>query len=551
MRSRWQYPAPAIVVPGLLCLVLIVAGWFRLSGLTWGLGNGYGHHRSFQPDEFISLRGTLSIDIRSGRLKAPAAYFEGTFNYYLWELPVAVREWLTGRTHRSVTYTDEEADFALLSGRLMTVMFDLVTIIVMFLIVKEAGGRAFAGITAAFLYSVIPMQVIYAHFMRTHVLSNLLCALVIWLSLRAIKHPAWWRYFVVGTLSGLGAATHYPVGIIVSIPCLLLLFQLAAACSAGTVSSWTTRIRSAINSLAAGPIWWLALGAIVGLFIGEPYLFIDPTGVYHAISYETFKYVPGNAGKLFDLLPLWNYVSVLIPYAMFPLVWLASYGATAYLCFRRDLCRIAIPLLIFMLLYAYPMSKGYLGMFARQVMLLFPVFSAFIALSLDKLWQHQRRSKPFFFAAVIILILLLVPSILFDWAYVRAMGREDVRVTLRNDLRAASGNARVKINVSPTALYFYTAMPAADPLTADHQSVALRDQSALADYFILGFERPLSVSQLTFQVRNIEASGNFKYVRMYYSAPSIFGKTVDLSRFPPDMIYPFPTILLFRSIGQG
>jgi len=109
----------------------------------------------------------------------------------------------------------------------------------------------------------------------------------------------------------------------------------------------------------------------------------------------------------------------------------------------------------------------------------------------------------------------------------------------------------VKINVSPTALYFYTAMPAADPLTADHQSVALRDQSALADYFIIGFERPLSVSQLTFQVRNIEASGNFKYVRMYYSAPSIFGNTVDLSRFPPDMIYPFPTILLFRSIGQG
>jgi hypothetical protein len=38
---------------------------------------------------------------------------------------------------------------------------------------------------------------------------------------------------------------------------------------------------------------------------------------------------------------------------------------------------------------------------------------------------------------------------------------------------------------------------------------------------------------------------------MYYSAPSIFGKTVDLSRFPADMIYPFPTILLFRSIGQG
>src|SRR2546430_14099709 len=69
------------------------------------------------------------------------------------------------------------------------------------------------------------MQVIYSHFMRTHILSNLLCALVIWLSLKLRQSQRWQLLLSVGLISGLGAATRYPVGIIVAIPCLYLLFD--------------------------------------------------------------------------------------------------------------------------------------------------------------------------------------------------------------------------------------------------------------------------------------------------------------------------------------
>ena len=45
--------------------------------LSWGLEHGY------HPDETVSMRGVVQLDLPAGEFTAPAAYFEGTFNYYL------------------------------------------------------------------------------------------------------------------------------------------------------------------------------------------------------------------------------------------------------------------------------------------------------------------------------------------------------------------------------------------------------------------------------------------------------------------------------------
>jgi hypothetical protein len=76
--------------PALLSGLLLLAAYLRIPGLSWGLSSGYGHDLNFQPDEFVSLRGVLQLDLLAGRIKTPGAYFEGTFNYYLWAVPQAV-----------------------------------------------------------------------------------------------------------------------------------------------------------------------------------------------------------------------------------------------------------------------------------------------------------------------------------------------------------------------------------------------------------------------------------------------------------------------------
>jgi hypothetical protein len=525
----------------LFLLLVLLAAYLRMAGLSWGLESGYGHLTNYQPDEFISLRGVLQLDLLSGDLTAPGAYFEGTFNYYLWALPMAGHELLDGQSNAKVR-SEEEIKSILSFGRLMSVIFDLCTTVVVFMIIWELTKTFWSAYLGALLYGIVPMQVIYSHFMRTHLLSNLLCSLVILLSLRVLKCRRWWLFVCLGVLTGLAAATRYPIGVIGTIPCLLLLFERR-----DPSLPWNVRIGQSFMSLVSGPVWLLGLGCFLGLFLGEPVLFLDPHSVLHAVSHETFRYIPAEAGKLLNVGPLWQYVAVLVPYAMYPLLWILAYVAVAYLCFRRHLYHVTMPLLLFAVFYTYPMAKGYIVIFARQVMLLLPVFSVLAGLAFYDLWVAWNKRRSMAITLVSVVVLIAVPSIAFDWAYIRAMRQTDPRTSLRNDLKQLVDNSVATIGVRQTGGYFYTAMPAVDQLRSKNVIVRFQEPTEPADFFVEGFERPLRRRQLDAITHVVENEGAFKYVRAYSMSPSIFDKAIDLSSFPRDMTYPFPTILLFRA----
>ena len=90
-------------------------------------------------------------------------------------------------------------------------------------------------------------------------------------------------------------------------------------------------------------------------------------------------------------------------------------------------------------------------------------------------------------------------------------------------------------------------MPAVDPLKSEKVVVQLQDGGQEANFFLVGFQCPIDSGLLDFGIRNVEAQGRFKYEKSYSVHPNILGKEFRLERFPSDMTYPFPTILLFRS----
>lgn len=534
----------------LVCLALIVAvsACFRLSGIGWALDSGYGHYLNYQPDEFISMRGMLPVQLLEGKLNAPDAYFEGTFNYYLWTVPEMFYRVFRGApaiVGESVPL--HQFKFILLSGRLMSVTFDLAALLFIYAIIVELTGSFGPALFGAFLYGIMPMQVIYAHFMRTHLLSNLLCVMVLWLSLKALKHRKWWYYGAAGLVAGLGGAARYPVAVILSIPFFLVLFAVGEERESGF-----RHFRRTLRYLFSGPVWLLAIGFIAGLFVGAPMLFLDPGAVIHRISTETLHYVPPGATKFFDLEPILKYFAVLIPYAAYPFLWLLFYLATLFVVARRALRPVVLPLCFFAALYTYPMAKGYIVVFARQVMLLLPVFCIFVGLASGEIFKKTRK-RPFLSGALAILVaLFVVPSLLFDWAYGRAMRGRDVRDSLRQDLtELVKASSKVIIGVSDSGGYFYTAMPGVIPLQSQRVTVRLQENASLpADFFVMGFERPLAENWRNFAIKQVESKGVFHFVKEYNRAPTVFGRQIDLSNFPPDMTYPFPTILLFRRLSD-
>jgi len=542
-----------------LFLIVALSAYLRLSGITWGikgisgmrLGSteserGYWHYLSFHPDEFISIRGMLPISLLAGKLKAPDAYFEGTFNYYLWAVPRMLTELHNG--DQAVAHdrlSAAQLKFILLSGRLMSVAFDLATLVLVFAIIRDLTNQRLAALLGALLYGVFPMQVIYSHFMRTYTLANLLCVLVFWLSLKALKHRYWWLFVITGVVAGLAAATRYPAALVLTVPCGLILFQASAA-----KETWRQRFGKSFVYLLSGPLWLLTAGFVVGLFVGAPMLFFDFRSVVNAILFEASYYAPRGARNPFELAPIWKYISALIPYATYPVLWLLIYVSTFYVISRRSLWPTVVPLCVFAMLYTYSMAKGYLDAFARLTMLLMPVFCIFVGLA----WGEVSRKiikRPLVLRLVItVMVLLILPTIVFDCAYDQAMKRRDVRELVRNDMRdLSSRRSATTIGVSKNGCYFYTAMPAVFPLKSNNVAVQLESSLVTpADFLVIGFEGPLTQDSRDLTIRKVESGGTFRFLKAYTRAPTVFGMTLDLSKFPVDMTYPFPAILLFSKV---
>jgi hypothetical protein len=143
-------------------------------------------------------------------------------------------------------------------------------------------------------------------------------------------------------------------------------------------------------------------------------------------------------------------------------------------------------------------------------------------------------------------LLLVIPSLGFDVAYVRAMRKKDVRLSVREDLQTMIGSSPATIGVLRYGVYFYTVMPAVEPLKSERVTIQLQESPQPSDFLVIGFDRPIDSAQAARTIGQVGRVGNFRYEKAYSVRPKLFGQDLQLTRFPQDMTYPFPTILLFR-----
>src|SRR4029077_934345 len=234
--------------------------------------------------------------------------------------------------------------------------------------------------------------------------------------------------------------------------------------------NWKGRILQRAKRLVTSQIWLIGLGFGVGLFLGHPMLFLDPSTVIQEITNETLKYAAFrefSGSQLVNLSVPWRYVAYLIPFAMYPLLWLVPYCAVLYLLFNRRLYSFSIPILVFSLLYLYLMGKGYLApYFSRITMLLFPGFCVLVGIACEDLQLQMRNRRIPAVVLTCALVLILGSSVVFDIAYDRAMQQKDAREVAREDLKNMIGGTPAKIGIMRFGAYFYTSMPAAKTLAS-------------------------------------------------------------------------------------
>ena len=285
-RTAWVYIL-------LLIAVLLGAAYFRLTGIDWG-ENQYLH-----PDERFmiwvgtDISPTITTETETGADKSWISFSEyfdtansplnpnnrghgfyvyGTFPLFITRMAV---EWIFGHSG-----FDEMTQV----GRALSVLADLLTILVVFLIADRIYDKRVGLLAAAFSAAVV-MQIQQAHFFTMDAFLLFFMTLALYFAveisvdrrgwdtaakfslLRLIKHPLFWYSLAFGVAYGMAMASK-----INALPIALLL-------PAAFVLRWLRMPPGQRSNFAVPVLLCLAIGGFVSLLVFrilQPYAFEGP-----------------------------------------------------------------------------------------------------------------------------------------------------------------------------------------------------------------------------------------------------------------------------------
>lgn len=396
-------PAPRrSTIPGvpalLLTLILLVAALLRFNGLNWDDG------KLLHPDErhitdvitnrihAPSLATILdpahsSINPRSvdpnpppGQAPRPRQFAYGSLPLFVTDLTATLWGRLTGENWNEffkVFYV----------GRVLTVLFDLATIVLAFALARRAYGTVAGLLTAAFLaLAVMPIQL--AHFWVTDTWLTTFITAALLATVVASERGTARGFAVAGLLTGCAMATKGTA--------VLLAFPLAVAL---TLTAGRRLGRFLVLGLAA------AGAAFVAFFLFEPYAVLDPR-IYLRDLTEQSAIISGRfdvpyTRQYVGTLPLIYQAKNLLGWELGPLLGglaLAGFGYAGWRALRQrrptDIVLLSwvIP---YLLVLAFNEAK-----FMRYVLPVVPVLLAFGASLLTDLgafgsrWRATRDARP-------------------------------------------------------------------------------------------------------------------------------------------------------------
>ncbi|HEX9386590.1 MAG TPA: DUF2298 domain-containing protein, partial [Anaerolineales bacterium] len=193
-----------------LGIILLVAALFRFHGINWDEG------RHLHPDErFLS---TVTNDLQwpqnlsnyfDPNTSTLSPYSLPNMGLYVYgTLPVYFVKWT------AILLDRNNYDKITLVGRNLSALFDIATILFLFLIAKRLYGKK-VGLLAAVLMSLSVMNIQLSHFYTVDTFANLFVVGTIYFVLRANESGRWPDHALTGLLFGLGLASKLNVIILI------------------------------------------------------------------------------------------------------------------------------------------------------------------------------------------------------------------------------------------------------------------------------------------------------------------------------------------------
>jgi len=259
MRRHWLW----------LGAILFGAALLRLPALWWGLPPAIPHviasdiRCSYAFDEDDILTAISFSNAAKGDFD-PRDYHWGTLHLHLLQFWMGAAETSGAftRAWRDAYYHMVPGDFDTVyaAGRLLSTSLALLSIALMFLLGREAGGGS-VGLWAAALVAVSPAHMMASTQIRADITMLALVTLTVWLGLRSLGSQSSRAMVWMGAAAGLAISAKYIAALTV-IPVLLLVLARNHA-------------RPAAWAFVAG-------AAAAGFIFGEPYVLVKPQEIFQS-----------------------------------------------------------------------------------------------------------------------------------------------------------------------------------------------------------------------------------------------------------------------------
>lgn len=547
--------AKSQIVLIVLLLIILLAASLRLYGIWWGLPTEQHYHQAFHPDEAYKLHVIMGMSLSKLDLN-PHWFIKGTMQFYVIGAVLKVASVFdVVRLREQQFYVNHPSELSklYLLGRLVTVFMSLLTISLVFIIGSKLYNKE-VGLLAALLLSVLPLDVVNSHYMKTDVpqtfwlLVTVVCAIQIWRSKKGI-----W-YVLAGLAAGFATATKYPAGLSVVLITVAHLLQIDSEVSLGKL------LRSLFNKNLMLGYTFVVFGFLIGnpyallafeeFSEGVRYVVVGSTGLSATIDPD---YDLGLDGYLRG--PMWlYYLTDIMHYGMgFPLqiVSITSILFALIKHRRTDILLLSWVVPYFLLAgSANYATVRYLTPLGPVLMIL----SASMFLSIPRLLTGRVSIK---YSRIVVLALLVgtfIYSLFYSFAYDQVMAQKNSRIEALEWIEKNIPKG-TRIGVA-FRVHWYT--PPLSKEDYDIVSIDL-DPDKLAtekpEYFVITnyeyrqylrlkdrFPYPRAARALDTLLNGEE----FKLIQVFEKRPEIFGSSFP-NDFPPhDWLYPYPTVLILH-----
>jgi len=493
----------------LFCGVLLLAFFVRVYGINWD--SGFHMH----PDERmivmvvekLQLPESWSQFLDPNSSWNPKFFAYGSLPLYLLKLTsIAVsfflgKEWLFYQNLPIL-------------GRLLSVMFDLGTLILIF----KIGRRLFSkkhGFWAAFFYATCVFPVQLSHFYAVDIMLNFFIWLTLWALICFYKRTNWLNAVFIGFSFAAALATKASAGVLsgvigltLVIDFILIGFRLFRQSSGGLIKRLIFLINRSFKKQIVFRIFLrlLVFGSIIGLvtivsfFVFQPYAFLDWPNFINQIEQQSemtkdayvFPYTLQYVGTLAYLYPLKNILlwGIGLGFGLVSLIGLSFYifDLIKRVLKPGDCNQEAIELIVAVFALVYFLITG---RFAVKFMrYLLPVYPFLVLAGVWFLFKSIKAKK-------VILITVSVAHLFYLLAFLSIYSRPNTRVQATdwiNEHIPAGSTIAIEHWDDRLPLIFdkqfsFLEMPMYEPDTLAAKWVKVENNLVLADYLILASNR--------------------------------------------------------------